>query len=149
MPSKLKGLPILAVALVFASPLIAAPRDGDPTTLVAFADAFDRAQLAKDGPALANMVSDDLIFIDGSGKRLGKQAFIDGWTAREDLYDPIVLTDRSVVPLGPDAGIVGAETVLSGTSGGKRFSSRFRFADTFRRIGGHWRAVHIQVTRIP
>ena len=147
--SKMTGLPILAVALAIASPLVAAPRNGDPAGLAAFADAFDRAQLAKDGPALARMVSDDLVFIDGSGKRLGKRAFIAGWTAPEDRYDPIALIDRTVVPLGPDAGIVGAETVLTGTSGGKSFSSRFRFADTFRRIGGHWRAVHIQVTRIP
>jgi hypothetical protein len=43
--------------------------------------------------------------------------------------------------------MVSAATTLSGTSGGKRFSSSFRFTDTFRRIAGEWRAIHIQVTR--
>lgn len=140
---------ILAAVLAAALPVGAAAHVPKDATLVAFADAFDKAQLAKDGAALAGMVADDLVFIDGSGARLDKKAFIEGWTAPGDSYDPIVLTDRTVTPLGPDAGIVGAATVLSGTSGGKRFSSKFRFADTFKRTGGRWQAVHIQVTRIP
>ena len=45
--------------------------------------------------------------------------------------------------------MVSAETVLSGTSDGIPFASRFRFTDTFSRVAGEWRAVHIQVTRIP
>ncbi|HET6941245.1 MAG TPA: nuclear transport factor 2 family protein [Sphingomicrobium sp.] len=117
--------------------------------LIAFADSFDQAQLTKNGAALEQMISDDLVFITGSGKRQGKSAFIAGWTDPQDSYDPIVLVDRIVTPLGPDAGMVSAETVLSGTSGRKKFSSRFRYTDTFKRVGGEWRAVHIQVTRIP
>lgn len=140
---------ILAAALAAALPAGAIAQAPKDASLITFADAFDKAQLAKDGAALAAMVADDLVFIDGSGARLDKKAFIDGWTAPGDRYDPIILTDRTVTQLGPDAGIVGAATVLSGTSGGKRFSSKFRFADTFRRIGGRWQAVHIQVTRIP
>jgi hypothetical protein len=76
------------------------------------------------------------VFIDGSGKRQGKKEFIAGWTGAGDTYNPITLVDRIVTPLGADAGMVSAETVLSGTSGGKTFSSRFRFTDTFRRVGG-------------
>jgi ketosteroid isomerase-like protein len=113
-----------------------------------FADAFDRAQLTKDRAALERMVADDLVFVDGTGRRQGKTAFIDGWTAPGDRYDPVVLTDRVVLPLGRDAVVVGAETVLSGTSDGRRFASRFRFADTFVRVRGEWRATHIQVTRV-
>ena len=117
--------------------------------LVAFADRFDNAQLAKDHAALNDMVADDLIFIESNGKRSGKKAFVEGWTAPGDHYDPIVLVDRVIVPLGPDAGIVGAETTLGGISNGVRFTSRFRFADTFKRVRGRWQAVHIQVTRLP
>lgn len=117
--------------------------------LLAFADRFDRAQLTKDRAALETMVADDLVFIEGNGRRSGKAAFILGWTGADERYDPIALVDRVVVPLGPDAGIVGAETVLRGVSAGKPFSSHFRFADTFKRVRGRWQAVHIQVTRIP
>jgi ketosteroid isomerase-like protein len=151
------SLKVLMVAVALSSSALSAALSAAPAnkeaeahlSLIQFADAFDRAQLAKDHDALERMVADDLVFIDGSGKRLGKKAFIDGWTAPGDRYDPIVLIDRVVTALGPDAGIVGAETILSGTSDGQSFSSRFRFADTFRRVGGRWQAVHIQVTRLP
>lgn len=121
--------------------------DPDPG-LVAFADAFDRAQLGQDRAAMETMIADDLVYIDGSGRRQGKQAFIDGWMTPGDRYDPLVLTDRVIVSLGPDAGMANAETVLGGVSGGRRFSSHFRFADTFRRTNGRWQVAHIQVTRI-
>ena len=134
---------ILAALLALA---VAAP--ADDSGILALADAFDRAQLAQDATALNEMVADELVFIDGSGKRQGKKEFIAGWTSPGDRFDPVVLLDRKVVPLGGDAAIVNAETTLGGTSGGQRFASRIRFADTFRRVGGKWRAVHIQVTPI-
>ena len=140
---------ILALLLAAAPLSAATPSEDGRAALLVFADAFDRAQLAKDGAALEQMVADDLVFIDGSGKRQGKTAFIQGWTAPGDRFDPITLIDRTVTMLGPDAGVVGAETTLSGVSGGEAFASHFRFADTFRRTGGRWRAAHIQVTRIP
>ncbi len=141
--------PILALLLAAAPLAAAAPSAEDSAGLVAFADAFDRAQLAKDGPALERMVADDLVFIDGSGTRQGKKEFIQGWTTPGDSFQPIVLHDRTIVMLGPDAGVVGAETTLRGVSGGDAFASHFRFADTFRRTGGQWQAAHIQVTRMP
>jgi ketosteroid isomerase-like protein len=134
--------------MILAALLAIAPVETDQARIIAFADAFDRAQLAQDARALDDMVADELVFIDGSGKRQGKQAFIAGWTSPGDRFDPVVLVDRKVVLLGSDAAVVNAETTLSGTSNGERFASRIRFSDTFRRIGGKWRAVHIQVTPI-
>lgn len=127
-----------------AETIVTGPRNGD---LLAIADAFDRAQLTQDRAALERMVDDGLVFIQSNGEQGGKKAFIDGWTTPGDSYDPVKLVDRVVIRLGPDAFMVSAATTLSGTSGGKRFSSSFRFTDTFRRVAGEWRAVHIQVTR--
>lgn len=134
------------MSLLLALALIAPDPDA---AILRIADAFDAAQLTQDRPAMERMTDNDLVFIDGSGKRLGKKEFIAGWMNPGDRYDPLVLVDRVVVPLGPDAAIVSAETELTGESGGKRFASRFRYSDIFRRSGGQWRAVHIQVTRIP
>jgi hypothetical protein len=119
-----------------------------PAGIIAAADAFDRAQLTQDEMGMERMILDDLIFIDGSGKRLGKHAFIAGWLTPGDQYDPITLIDRTVTPLGGDAAVVGAEVNLCGTSDGQRFCSHIRFADTFVRVGGEWRVAHVQVTRI-
>lgn len=140
---------LLAAAAALAAPLSpAAPRAEATAAIARVADAFDRAQLARDGATLDRMIADDLVFIDGSGARQDKKAFIAGWTAPGDRFDPITLVDRTFTPLGPDAWIVGAETTLTGVSDGKIFTSHIRFADTFRRTKGQWRAVHIQVTRM-
>lgn len=132
---------LLAAAAAAATP-------ADRAAMLTVADAFDRAQLAKDGAVLDRMIDPDLIFIQGNGQRQGKRAFIDGWIAPADRFDPIVLIDRTVTPLGRDAFVVSAETTLSGVSGGQSFTSHFRFSDTFRRSAEGWRAVHIQVSRI-
>ncbi|MGI8931727.1 MAG: nuclear transport factor 2 family protein [Sphingomicrobium sp.] len=118
------------------------------SSILRAADAFDQAQLTKDQAAMERMILDDLVFIDGSGKRLGKKELIAGWMAPGDRFDPAAPVDRTVTPLGRDAAVVGAEVNLCGTSDGVRFCSRIRFADTFVRVGGRWRVAHIQVTRI-
>lgn len=131
----------------------AAPRDpagaASVADLTAFADAFDAAQIAKDGAKLDTMVADDLVYIDGSGKRQGKRDFIAGWTGADDSYDPVRLSDRVITPLGSDAGLASAEAILSGRSAGQPFRVRLRYTDIFHRRAGGWQAVHIQVTRIP
>jgi hypothetical protein len=119
-----------------------------PAEMTLVADAFDRAQLRQDRAGLDALVDDELVYIDGGGKRQGKREFIEGWMGPNDRYAPIALIDRTMTPLGHDSFVTSAETTLIGTSGGKAFSSHFRFSDTFRRIGGKWKAVHIQVTRI-
>lgn len=145
----MRGTIAIALALGMAASALAAdaPAD-DVASLRAFADAFDAAQIAQDRAALDRMVADDLVFIDGSGKRYGKAFFIDGWTGPDDDYDPVTLTDRVVLPLGRDAGIASAETILSGRSAGKPFRVRIRFTDIFRRQGDGWQASYIHVTRM-
>jgi ketosteroid isomerase-like protein len=125
--------------------LTAAGPDGGLLTL---ADAFDRAQLGQDRAAMERMIADNLVYIDGSGKRQGKKEFIEAWMTPDARYDPPVLVDRVIVPLGPDAAIVNAETTLRGMNGGAPFTSRIRYADSFRRVDGKWQVSHIQVTRI-
>lgn len=136
---------VLSVLMAVAASISSAPNQAE---MIRIADDFDRAQLAQDREALEAMVDDDLVFIGGSGKRSGKKQFIDGWTEAGSRYNPITLVDRTVSPLGTDSFVVSAETTLSGNSGDKAFSSRFRFSDTFRRRDGRWQAIHIQVTRI-
>lgn len=142
----------MTVMLLLAGmgPAVAAEApQGDLAGLTAFADAFDAAQIAQDRAALDRMVADDLVFIDGSGKRYGKAFFIDGWTGPDDDYDPVTLKDRVILPLGKDAGLASAETILSGRSAGKPFRVGIRFTDIFRRHGDSWQASYIHVTRMP
>ena len=145
----MRGATAILLAIVMAPPAIAAEAPvGTGADLASFADAFDAAQIAQDRPSLDRMVADDLVFIDGSGKRYGKAFFIDGWTGPDDDYDPVMLKDRIVLPLGEDAGLASAETILSGRSAGKPFRVRIRFTDIFRRHGDSWQVAYIHVTRM-
>ena len=146
----MRGMTATLLVIGMMSPALAAEApQSDIADLTAFADAFDAAQIAQDRAALDRMVADDLVFIDGSGKRYGKAFFIDGWTGPDDDYDPVTLKDRVVLPLGRDAGLASAETILSGRSAGKPFRVRIRFTDIFRRHGDSWQASYIHVTRMP
>jgi hypothetical protein len=133
------------ISLALAALLLSTTDQG---SILAAADAFDHAQLAQDEMAMERMILESLVYIDGSGKRRGKHAFIADWLTPGDKYDPITLIDRTVTPLGDDAAVVSAETNLCGTSDGKPFCSHIRYSDTFVRVGGEWRVAHIQVTRI-
>jgi ketosteroid isomerase-like protein len=139
---------MLAFASFFLLAGAAAP-DVPVKTLRTVADRFDRAQIAQDRATLEAMTAPDLIFVGTNGVRQNRRQFIDGWMDPGTRYDPIEITDRYFLPLGSDAGVVGGETVLRGTASGQPFAVRIRFSDTFRRIDGQWRAVHIQAARIP
>lgn len=141
-------IPFIAIALAAASGCSQGPAEVEVSDLEAVGDRFDQAQLAQNGLALERLTDDGLVFIDGSGKRQGKAEFIAGWLDPETTFEPVRIEDRVVMPLGPDAGVVGGTAVLKGTSGGQAFVSHIRFADTFRRVDGEWLAVHIQVTRV-
>ena len=115
---------------------------------MAAADAFDRAQIEKNGHALELLVHDDLVFVDSDGTRQNKHRFITDWLDPDVTFSPITVEDRYVVSLGENSAIVGGDVVLRGTASGKPFASRIRFSDTFRREGGCWKAIHIQATRV-
>ena len=136
---------LLALA---AAALLSAP-DVSVETLRAVADRFDRAQIEQNRPVMEAMTAPDLVFVGSDGVRQTRSAFIAGWMDPGTRYEPITVTDRYFLPLGPDAGVVGGDAVVRGTANGQPFAVRIRFADTFRRTGGEWRAVHIQATRVP
>lgn len=144
------------LAMAIGSAMLAAC-SGEPSasgdvsreTLRAIGDRFDKAQIEQNRDELERLIADDFVFVGSGGVREGKREFIDGFIDPDLAFDPIKIVDPVIVPLGPDAGIVGGNVVLSGTANGERFASRIRFADTFRRIDGEWKAVHVQATKVP
>ena len=71
----MRGMTATLLVIGMMSPALAAEApQSDIADLTAFADAFDAAQIAQDRAALDRMVADDLVFIDGSGKRYGASA---------------------------------------------------------------------------
>jgi hypothetical protein len=139
----------MSLGLVAATLLAAAAPDVSVETLRTIADRFDQTQIGQDRAGMEAMTAPDLIFVGSNGVRQSREQFIAGWLEPGTHYEPIHITDRYLLPLGPDAGVVGDDVVVRGTANGEPFAVRIRFADTFRRTGGEWRAVHIQATRVP
>jgi hypothetical protein len=140
----------MSLAMLAAATLAAAPApDVSVETLRQIADRFDRTQIEQDRAGMEAMTAPDLVFVGSNGVRQSRAQFIAGWLEPGTRYEPITITDRYFLPLGPDSGVVGGDTVVRGTANGQPFAVRIRFADTFRRIRGEWRAVHIQATRVP
>lgn len=126
----------------------ATPANVSREVLRGVGDRFDAAQIGQDGATLEAMIDPGLVFVGSDGARETKAQFIADWIDPTMHFEPITIEDRVILPLGPDAGVVGGDVVLRGTAGGRPFASRIRYADTFRRIDGEWRAVHIQATKV-
>lgn len=141
----------LVLALLAAVSLVtpALAEDVSQETLREVGDRFDRAQIEQDRATMEAMTTEDLIFVGSNGIRQSRADFIAGWMDPDTRYEPITIEDRYFLPLGPDTGVVGGDVVVRGTSNGQPFAAHIRFADTFRRVNGTWRAVHIQATRVP
>ena len=139
----------MSLSLVTAALLAAAAPDVSVDTLRTIADRFDQAQIGQDRAGMEAMTAPDLVFVGSNGVRQSREQFVAGWLEPGTTYQPIQITDRYFLPLGPDAGVVGGDVVVRGSANGQPFAARIRFADTFRRTGGEWRAVHIQATRVP
>lgn len=139
------------MTLLLAALLLVAGGSPDVSrdVLLEVGDRFDQAQIGQDRAALEAMVASDLVFVGSDGARQGRAEFIAGWMDPNVRFDPVTITSRYALPLGPESGVVGGEAVLRGTAAGSPFTSRIRFSDTFRLIDGQWRAVHIQATRVP
>lgn len=140
---------ILSVLLAAAMPTVTlAASNSNEAEVRTVARAFDAAQLAKEGKALDRFLADDLVFVRGSGVLAGKKEFIAAFTAPGIHFDPITILKPTYVQLGPDAGIVGGETTLTGVEDGVPFSEHIRYANTFHRVGDTWKVVHVQVTMV-
>ena len=124
--------------------------DRSPTNLPACLDAtshaFDEAQFARDSVAIGFFLEPDLIYVRGSGARTGVAAFLRAVGDKSVELDPFVIDDRSFIALGRDGAVVTASARVSGSQGGRPLTESFRYADSFRRVGGQWRVAFVQVT---
>lgn len=95
------------------------------------------------------MLAPDMIYINGSGTLAGRAAFLNAFSDRTERFEPFVIANRRLVPLGTDVVAVTADGAIRGTNAGGRFEEHFRYTDIFRRRGKAWQVVYVQVSRRP
>jgi len=125
-----------------------APHAMLPPALAKAVAAFDRAQMEGDGAALAGLLADDYVLFNSRGRVEDKTAFIHDYTAPGTSMKPFTVEDE-VVRHWPGGAVLGGVVTLEGTSEGKPYKVRLRFADIWAQHDGRWQVVFTQATRVP
>jgi ketosteroid isomerase-like protein len=138
----------LAVAFHARDAHATAPHAMLPPALARAVAAFDRAQMQGDGAALGRLLADDYVLFNSRGLVEDKAAFIRDYTAPGTSMKPFTVEDE-VVRYWPGGAVLGGLVTLEGTSGGKPYKVRLRFADIWAERDGRWQVVFTGATRAP
>jgi ketosteroid isomerase-like protein len=134
------GVLVGALMLSAAGPVQCQGSAAQKSKLIALEDAWNQAQLHRDGSALQGLVSDDYIYTDTDGSLSNKAKFI------SDIKDPamqmtLLTNDNMEVFLYPGVAIVIGEYHAKGKYQGKAFDHYGRFTDTWIRTKDEWQCV--------
>ena len=124
----------------------AAPKPALPPALAQAEKAYDDAQIHGDGAALDRLLAEDYTLVNSQGEVETKAQFIQESTAKDFHLEPFVVEEK-VEKVWEAGAVLGGLVTLEGTSGGKAFKARLRFADVWRKRGGRWQVVYTGVTR--
>jgi ketosteroid isomerase-like protein len=138
----------LAVAFHARDAHATAPHAMLPPALARAVAAFDRAQMQGDGAALGRLLADDYVLFNSRGLVEDKAAFIRDYTAPGTSMKPFTV-EEEVVRYWPGGAVLGGLVTLEGTSGGKPYKVRLRFADIWAERDGRWQVVFTGATRAP
>jgi len=122
----------------------------EKSKLIALENAWNQAQIHRDGEALSTLTADTFVYTDWDGTVYNKSKFI------ADAKDPSVSTtlvanDDVEVYFYPGVAVVTGAYHAKGTNQGKPFDHYGRFTDTWIQIGGQWQCVasHTNLTKKP
>lgn len=119
-----------------------------PVDLAQAVAAYDRAQIEGDGKALGRLLADDYVLVNSQLQVEDKAEFIRDCTAPGWKLQPFVV-EQEIVRHWRDGAVLGGVATLQGTSEGKPFTARLRFADIWRKRDGRWQVVYTQAARDP
>ncbi|MBY8829083.1 nuclear transport factor 2 family protein [Hephaestia mangrovi] len=114
-----------------------------PPDLAAAARAFDKAQVDGDGAALQRLLADDYLLVNSQGQTETKADFIRDYTATGFSFAPFTI-DKPVEQVWATGAVLGGVVDAHGTSGGKPFAIRMRFADVWVKRHGRWQVIYTQ-----
>ncbi|HEU4958940.1 MAG TPA: nuclear transport factor 2 family protein [Sphingomonas sp.] len=123
------------------------PRYPDlPPDLAEAARAFDRAQVKGDGAALQRLLADDYLLVNSQGQTETKADFIRDYTAPGFSFAPFTI-QKPVEKVWASGAVLGGVVDAKGTSGGKPYAFRMRFADIWAKRDGTWQVIYTQARR--
>ena len=139
---------VLMVASLATASAPALAEDVLPADLAKAAKDYDVAQIKSDRAELGRLLADDYTLVNGAAQISAKAEFIADSVAPGFALRPFEI-EHAINKVWTDGAVLSGEVMLRGTSEGKPFASRIRFADVWRRRSGRWQVVFTEVTRIP
>jgi ketosteroid isomerase-like protein len=122
--------------------------EAEKSKLIALENAWNQAQIQRNGQALNSLLADTFVYTDWDGTVLNKASF----TA--DMNDPsvettVVANSDVDVYFYPGVAVVTGMYHTKGLNKGKPFDHHGRFTDTWIRAGGNWKCVasHTNIIR--
>jgi uncharacterized protein (TIGR02246 family) len=112
----------------------------DEKQIHALFDAGDRALMAADVNALAQIFADDYVQYDPSGQPCTKQQVLDHLRTSAVRYPSIVSTGRRIRLFGDLAIVHGSENDMVETDG-QSFRARYLYMDVVVKRNGRWQIV--------
>jgi ketosteroid isomerase-like protein len=141
---------LLAGSCPSAAQIRVSDNSPEKTKLIALENAWNQAQIHRDGQALDSLVSDEFVYTDTDGTVLKKAKFI------EDIKDPagqmtFLANDNVEVFLYPGVAVVVGAYHAKGKWQGRAYDHYGRFTDTWIRVGDQWMCVasHTNLTKGP
>ena len=137
MRRRFAGALVLVSSLVSSAQVLPKDEKAEKSKLIAFENAWNQAQIHRDGEALNLLMADRYIFTKWDGTLMNKATFI------ADNRDPAVQTDVLAndgvdVYFYPGVAVVTGVYHFKGTNRGKPFDRYGRFTDTWISSGGQW-----------
>ena len=125
-----------------------APHAMLPAALAKAVAEFDRAQIEGDGAMLARLLADDYVLVNSRAQIEDKAAFIGDYTAPGFTLEPFTV-EHELIRHWNGGAVLGGVAMLRGTSGGKPYAVRLRFADIWRERDGRWQVIFTEAARVP
>ena len=131
------GAILLLLAGLASAQLSSKETDPERTKLIALENAWNQAQIHRDGQALDTLLADTFVYTDWDGTVMNKTRFI------ADIKDPsvdttLVANEGVEVYLYPGAAVVTGAYHAKGKIKGRPFDHRGRFTDTWIQLNGNW-----------
>jgi ketosteroid isomerase-like protein len=147
---RLQSLTLLCVSLLLASsnPLSHAQKSNlEQTRILALENAWNQAVRAKDATALKLLLAPQLVYVDYDGREMNKDQYLASVQA-EGLQPARVVSESMSVQLYGGVAMVHGVYRENGTKGGKPYTLRERFTDSWIFRFGSWTCVSSHSTSI-
>jgi ketosteroid isomerase-like protein len=139
-----------ALAFVPLAPASAAPTESHrlPAALAQALDAYNRATIGSDIPALSAIVTDDYMLVNSDSSVQDKASYLRDFAVPGFKLDPYVV-EQPVYKVRGDTALTGGVFQLSWTQEGSHHDRRLRIVHFWVKQGHRWRISYTQLTRVP